>query len=550
MAMLRKWLILTHRYLGLVLSLLFVVWFASGITMMYAGGMPRLTPQLRLARLPDLNLAAVRQSPLKVAERANLAGSPGRVTLLTIMDRPAYRFSGGSGTTIFADTGDLLADVDAAAARTIAARFMNLPEEQVHDAGKLTRPDQWTLTEGRQMPAYKFRVDDVARSEVYVSAHTAEVAVLTTRRTRALAWVGTIPHWLYFAPLRLNGTLWTRVVVWTSVLGCVLAAIGLVLGVVQFRRSRPFRMSGAIPYSGWMRWHYITGVIFGVFTLTWVFSGLMSMEPWDWTRREGLRVSRDALSGGPLNLSAFAPLDPPTWQTIAAGRAIKEIEYVRIQDEPYYVIRHAADQAAALPRAERLHQPYGVTGRVESDRLMVNARTLEIRHEPFSVESLVSRLRTAVPDAPILETTLLPDYDSYYYSRGRQTPLPVLRVKFADPDRTWVYIDPEMSQLLASVHRFSRVERWLFNGLHSLDFPFWYNKRPVWDIGMILLCLGGIASSGIGLWVGINRARRSLRRAARMWSPRPRDLDKPAKGRRGARSSEGVVTVTSSRTGS
>ena len=131
-----------------------------------------------------------------------------------------------------------------------------------------------------------------------------------------------------------------------------------------------------------------------------------------------------------------------------------------------------------MQRAERLHQPYAVSGRVESNRLVVNARTLEIRREPFTVESLVSRLKAAIPDVPIVETTLLADYDAYYYSRGRQTPLPVLRVKFADPDRTWVYIDPEMSEFLASVHRFSRVERWLFNGLHSLDFPFCTTSAP------------------------------------------------------------------------
>lgn len=525
MPMFRKWLILIHRYLGIALSLLFVVWFVSGIAMMYAGGMPRLTPQLRLERLPDLDLARVRLSPSDAAERAVLGRSPDRVTLLTIMDRPAYRFPGGSGTTIFADTGEPLSDVGPTEARTIAARFMNLPEDHVHEAGMLTRPDQWTLTQGRQMPAYKFRVADAAGTELYVSTQTAEVSVLTTRRTRTLAWLGTIPHWLYFAPLRLNGLLWTRVVVWTSALGCVLALMGLILGVIQFRRSRPFSVSSSIPYSGWMRWHYITGVVFGVFTLTWVFSGLMSMEPWDWTRREGLPVSRDTLTGGPLNLSQFAAIDPATWGRLSGGRAIKEVDHVRMQDDPYYVVRQATHQRAAAQRAERLHQPYTVTGRVESDRLVVHARTLEIRRQPFSVESLVSRLKAAVPDVPIVETTLLTEYDSYYYSRGRQTPLPVLRVKFADPDRTWVYIDPEMSQLLASVHRFSRVERWLFNGLHSLDFSFWYNKRPIWDIGMILLSLGGIASSGIGLWVGIKRVRRSTKRTANSWIAAPPDRD-------------------------
>src|SRR2546427_5689326 len=40
---LRKWLILTHRYAGIVLSLFFVMWFLSGIAMIYARGMPGLT---------------------------------------------------------------------------------------------------------------------------------------------------------------------------------------------------------------------------------------------------------------------------------------------------------------------------------------------------------------------------------------------------------------------------------------------------------------------------------------------------------------------------
>jgi hypothetical protein len=143
--------------------------------------------------------------------------------------------------------------------------------------------------------------------------------------------------------------------------------------------------------------------------------------------------------------------------------------------------------------------------------LLVAARTLEIKSEPFTVESLMARLRSAVPDAPIVDSQLLTEYDSYYYSRGRQTPLPVLRVKFDDPAQTWFYVDPEMSQLLAQVPRLARVERWLYNGLHSLDFSFWYQKRPLWDIGVILLSLGGLASSGIGLVLGIKRLGRGAR---------------------------------------
>jgi hypothetical protein len=113
-----------------------------------------------------------------------------------------------------------------------------------------------------------------------------------------------------------------------------------------------------------------------------------------------------------------------------------------------------------------------------------------------------------------VDAQLLDDYDSYYYSRGRQTPLPILRVKFNDPDRTWVYIDPEMSQVVARIHRLDRVERWLYNGLHSLDFSFLYQRRPLWDIVVLALLAGGLASSTIGLVLGGRRTWRAARRPA------------------------------------
>src|SRR5688572_25408440 len=53
----RRLLILTHRYLGIPLSVLFVLWFVTGIAMIYVGGMPALSAQARLEQLPPLGLA-------------------------------------------------------------------------------------------------------------------------------------------------------------------------------------------------------------------------------------------------------------------------------------------------------------------------------------------------------------------------------------------------------------------------------------------------------------------------------------------------------------
>jgi hypothetical protein len=37
------------------------------------------------------------------------------------------------------------------------------------------------------------------------------------------------------------------------------------------------------------------------------------------------------------------------------------------------------------------------------------------------------------------------------------------------------------------------VNRWLYHGLHSLDFPWLYKYRPLWDVVVISLMLGGTA---------------------------------------------------------
>ena len=520
----RKWLILSHRYLGIGLCLLLVMWFASGIVMIYAGGMPSLTPESRRAHLPPLDFSRVTLSAADAAARAGLDAPP-RATLLSVMERPAYRFTGRTPVTVFADTGETLAPVPLAQSKAIASRFLGVPEDLLHDAGQLTTPDQWTLQMGRRGTLQKFVVDDGAATEVYVSPGTAEVVLATTRRDRTLAWIGVIPHWMYFSWLRVNQPLWYRIVVWTSGISCVLAVLGLVLGVTQWRRTRPFRLSASVPYSGWMRWHYVTGAIFGVFALTWAYSGLLSMEPFEWTNAAGLEVDGETFTGGPIDLAQFPAAGAATWAAVANGRAIKEVDLARIQDEPYYVVH--LDTPERKLRAERLHQPYYVTGRAERDRLLVAAATMQVRDQPFSVESLMTRLAAALPGEKVVEHTLLTEYDSYYYSRGGQTPLPVLRVKFDDPAQTWMYLDPEMSRMLSSVPRLARLERWLYNGLHSLDFAFWYSRRPLWDIGMIVLLLGGLATSAIGAFLGGRRIVRASRNAvASVSGPAPATADK------------------------
>ena len=53
-----------------------------------------------------------------------------------------------------------------------------------------------------------------------------------------------------------------------------------------------------------------------------------------------------------------------------------------------------------------------------------------------------------------------------------------------------------------------RLRRWLYQGLHSLDFPVLYYKRPLWDIVVIVLSIGGLALSATTLVPAWRRLRR------------------------------------------
>ncbi len=270
-----------------------------------------------------------------------------------------------------------------------------------------------------------------------------------------------------------------------------------------------------------MRWHYILGSVFGIFVLTWAFSGLMSMEPWEWTNARGLEVRSDVFTGGHVDLSRFGATDPASFGRVLNGRTLKQVAFTRIQGQYYYTIASTDGAIRPEPQAERLHKPYPVARRDAPGWLLISAQSMEVRQEPFSVDSIVGRLKAALPDVPILEQTVLTDYDAYYYSRLGQSPLPVLRVKFGDPMRSWIYIDPHTSEMLSEVHRYSRIKRWLYNGLHSLDFKFWYSRRPLWDIGMILLLLGGLATSALGLYLGVKRLIRDLTPSRQAQKGRP-----------------------------
>ena len=106
-------LIVVHRWVGVALCLLFLLWFPSGIGMMY-WGFPSVTEADRLARAPVLDAGQVTLTPQVAARTLRLDPQrPDRIRLTTVDGRPAYRGGRGGRRVVYADTGNERGDVSA-----------------------------------------------------------------------------------------------------------------------------------------------------------------------------------------------------------------------------------------------------------------------------------------------------------------------------------------------------------------------------------------------------------------------------------------------------
>ncbi len=512
----RRAILYVHRWLGIFGGLLFLLWFVSGIVMMYAR-MPSFSPEERLARQRPLDLGKALVPPAEAARRARAATDRLRIGMLG--DRPVYRFYGGPGwTTVFAEDARALEGLSAdEALRLVRGQFPESALTLRYD-GYLTKPDQWTLQSGAFFPLHRVAAGDRADTRLYVSDRTGEVVMKTDARGRRLAYVGAVVHWLYFTPLRSHPGVWLRSVLWISIAGCVLTLSGLLWGILRFSPAAVFRHQGSAsrsPYAGLLRWHHYAGLLFGLFTFTWILSGALSLDPWGWSPPTSpTAAQREAVAGGRLRIDTLTlPGLRAGLAALSASFPVKELELVRFRGETFLLAERPPDEGIPRPAGGRV-ATYP-SGTPVGEHLLVAARAPERgTFQRFGDDAVLAAARDAMPGVDIENETWLNAYDGYYYDRDGGRPLPVLRVRFGDARRTWLYLDPGRGAIVRREERRSRLNRWLYHGLHSLDFPFLYSRRPLWDIVVIVLALGGILVSGSTL---LPAWRRLARHSGRLW---------------------------------
>src|SRR5262245_41178402 len=108
----------------------------------------------------------------------------------------------------------------------------------------------------------------------------------------------------------------------------------------------------------------------------------------------------------------------------------------------------------------------------------------------FNSNRIIEIVRSAAQGS-LAQATLIQQYDAYYLDRHGELPLPVIMVRLNDDENTRYYIDPQTARIVGAYSSSRWVSRWLYHGLHSLNFPWLYRYRPLWDIVVISLLAGG-----------------------------------------------------------
>ncbi|KQN69146.1 peptidase [Duganella sp. Leaf61] len=507
----RRILYLIHRWTGIAMCALMALWFVSGMVMLFVG-YPKLTPAERLAALPPL-AAGCCIEPAQALARSHRPAVVQAITLTSIAGRAHYQLleQDGRTTQVDAATGALAPKPDAQAA--VAAARMFKPGAPARYAG-LVEEDRWTHSRGLNLhrPLHVVELDDDAATRVYVSSATGQVMLDAPRAERYWNFAGAWLHWLYMLRQQNTDPVWTWTLIGLSAVGVLSAVTGMVNGVQRWRFNGRYKSGARTPYREFaMRWHHVLGLAFGLVLCTWMFSGLMSMNPLGVFNARGAKPDAAAMQGG---TPASVRLAQPVAQVLALLQTQsfkpRELEWRVLGGEPFIVARDGHNGTRIVAAGS-----HGLPPTMHCDSRISatcgDALTVTKQWEPARLEAVARKLLPY----PVRSFEMVTAPDAYYYQRGdasmyggNERRLPALRVVFDDPGHTWVYLDAATGQVALSIDSTQRVGRWLFNFLHSWDVPALLS--PAWARIAVLIALsaGGLLLSATAVVIAVRRLRR------------------------------------------
>jgi sulfite reductase alpha subunit-like flavoprotein/uncharacterized iron-regulated membrane protein len=477
-------IIAVHRWIGIAVCLMVMIWFISGLVLAYVP-FPKMSAEEKLAYLQPLNWGQIKVSPTAAMAVAGLNVFPHDLRLEMSGSRPVYRMKNWDrrNLTVAADTGERLEGFSDLAALSIVRQQLSAPQATIEAAN--IDSDQWTMTGywNKERPFHVIALNDPQGSEYYVSVATGEVVLGTHRTQRLLNWLGAIPHWLYFKSLRhyTHTTLWAWTIYIVAGASIVVSVSGLWIGISRMRLRMRYTNGSWTPFTGWMKWHHVTGIVGGVFLALWIISGFFTMYP-----------------GGILEQREIETAEFQRY----AGSARPEFRF-----DGLAVMEADARRASRATLRYVGGRPIAVLENRGAPPLVIDAMTGA--PAPLSVDQIAAAAKKMLPDAKLVSATYLEHGDEYWHSAYQRKKTPIMRVAFDDREATWFHIDPESGEVLDLLDKTGRVNRWTVVAIHDVDLNWLLTRRPLWDLILFAVTIPGILISISTLVISYRRLQRN-----------------------------------------
>lgn len=452
--------------------MIFALWFASGAVLLFEP-FPSLSKVDGQALGRSIDTSAVKLTP---AQALAAAGGGTGVRLRQRATVPAYIVAGGANPAVIdARSGRRMPLLSPQAAASVFGAGQSAAVAGV--VGPFGY-DQWVVHDrfDALRPFYRVDLADPAGTQLYVSARTGEVVQRTTRSQRGWNWVGAVLHWAYVTPLRSSFRAWDRTVWIVSFVAMLVAAAGMILGIVRMAAVRRARRPGLTFYRRpWMRWHHLIGLFAGLFVLTWTLSGWLSMDHGRlFSRGRATEAQAAAYAGSSISAAAA---DMPV-ALLRRFSGTKEIAVTSIAGVPLLAVTDSHGRSALFDRTG---------GRV-----------------PLSQsDTLIGRgLGRAWRTAPARAGRSVPIDDFYSLAEG----LPPTARRFAGEGiRPPVYVDGGTGNILVVMNTSRAAYAWIYYALHSFNFPGLAHHQILRDILVLVPLTAGFLFSITGVVLGWQR---------------------------------------------